>query len=37
MAREAGEMHTFVRPLSNDRRVVFTQQEPDSLLPEDGS
>jgi hypothetical protein len=37
LAREAGEMHTFVRPLSDDRRVVFTQQEPDSLLPEDGS
>jgi hypothetical protein len=35
-ARETGEMHTFVRPLSADRRVEFTQQEPESLLPPTG-
>jgi len=35
-ARETGEMHTFVRPLSADRRVEFTQQEPGSLLPPSG-
>jgi hypothetical protein len=36
LAREAGEMHTFVRPLSNDRRVEFTQRDPASLLPPSG-
>jgi hypothetical protein len=36
LAREAGEMHTFVRPLSADQRVEFTQQEPESLLPPTG-
>jgi hypothetical protein len=36
LARNAGEMHTFVRPLSDDRRVEFTQREPASLLPPTG-
>lgn len=28
-----GELHTYVRPLSDDRRVVFTQDDPEPLLP----
>ncbi|WP_129112602.1 DUF7529 family protein [Halegenticoccus tardaugens] len=33
-AREAGRMRTVVRPLSDDRRVVFTQDDPEPLFPE---
>lgn len=32
---ERGEMRTYVRPLSDEKRVVFSQQEPQSLLPEE--
>ncbi|QLG60773.1 DUF7529 family protein [Halorarum salinum] len=28
-----GEMRTFLRPLDDSRRVVFSQDEPDNLLP----
>jgi hypothetical protein len=35
-AAEAGEMHVFVRPLSDDRRVIFVQDDPEALLPDDG-
>lgn len=31
--REQGEMRAYVRPLSDEERVVFTQKEPDTLLP----
>lgn len=30
---ERGEMRTFLRPLDDARRVVFSQREPGSLLP----
>ncbi|MFC4358022.1 hypothetical protein ACFO0N_08690 [Halobium salinum] len=33
-AREAGEMRVVVRPLSDDEQVVFTQADPEPLLPE---
>ncbi|ESP87537.1 DUF7529 family protein [Candidatus Halobonum tyrrellensis] len=33
-AAEAGEMRTYVRPLDDDRRVVFTHRDPENLLPE---
>ncbi|WP_101294028.1 DUF7529 family protein [Halegenticoccus soli] len=33
-AREEGRMRTVVRPLSDDRRVVFTQEEPARLFPD---
>jgi hypothetical protein len=33
--REREEMRLFVRPLDDSERVVFTQQEPDALLPEE--
>ena len=32
-AAEAGEMRTYVRPLEDDRRVVFTHRDPTNLLP----
>jgi hypothetical protein len=32
---EGGEMRLFVRPLDDSERVVFSQQEPDALLPEE--
>ncbi len=28
-----GEMRTFLRPLDDSQRVVFSQEEPDNLLP----
>jgi hypothetical protein len=31
---ERGEMRTFLRPLDDSERVVFSQQEPDNLLPD---
>ncbi len=31
--RDAGRMQTYVRPLSDEERVVFTQTDPDNLLP----
>lgn len=31
-AREAGQVHVHVRPLSNDERVAFTLEEPDLLF-----
>jgi hypothetical protein len=34
-ATEAGEMRVFVRPLSDDRRVIFVQDDPETLLPAD--
>ena len=33
-AAERGEMRTYLRPLEDDRRVVFSQREPANLLPE---
>ncbi|MFC6823861.1 DUF7529 family protein [Halopelagius fulvigenes] len=36
-AADAGEMRVIVRPLSNDKRVVFEQRDPDSLFPEEGA
>lgn len=30
-----GEMRTYLRPLDDSRRVVFSQREPDNLLPAD--
>ena len=32
--RERDEMQLFIRPLDDSERVVFTQQSPDALLPE---
>jgi hypothetical protein len=32
-AREAAEMRVVVRPLSDDERVIFTQVDPEPLLP----
>lgn len=32
-AREAGEIHTYVRPLSDDAAVVFDHGDVDPLLP----
>ena len=32
-ARDRGRLDLFVRPLSDDRRVVFSQAEPERLLP----
>ena len=34
-ADAAGEMRVSVRPLSDDRRVTFTQADPSNLLPAD--
>lgn len=31
-AREAGQVHLHVRPLSNDERVAFTLEDPDLLF-----
>ena len=31
---ERGELRTFLRPLDDSERVVFSQSEPDNLLPE---
>lgn len=31
---EGGEMRTFLRPLDDSDRVVFSQEEPDNLLPD---
>lgn len=37
LVRERDEMRLYVRPLSDERRVVFTQEDPELLLPaEDG-
>ncbi|MFB6126098.1 MAG: hypothetical protein ABEJ79_02190 [Halolamina sp.] len=33
--RDGGEMRTFVRPLNDERRVVFTQADPDPFVPDD--
>lgn len=33
--RDADEMRTFVRPLDDERRVVFTQADADPFVPED--
>lgn len=33
-AAERGELRTFLRPLDDSERVVFSQSEPDTLLPE---
>lgn len=33
-AREHGEMRTYLRPLSDERRVVFTQSDPDPFFVE---
>ncbi|UIO99732.1 hypothetical protein Hbl1158_14600 [Halobaculum sp. CBA1158] len=35
-AERAGELHTYLRPLDDSERVVFTQREPDALFPEGG-
>jgi hypothetical protein len=35
-ATERGSLDLYVRPLADDRRVVFTQEEPELLLPESG-
>jgi hypothetical protein len=32
-AAEDGVLRTYVRPLSDDQRVVFTQEDPDALFP----
>lgn len=32
--RERGELRTFLRPLHDERRVVFSQQEPEPFYPE---
>lgn len=34
-ARTDGETRTYVRPLSDERRVVFTHEGPEALLPGD--
>jgi hypothetical protein len=34
-AADEGVLRTYVRPLADDERVVFTQEEPDSLFPVD--
>ncbi len=34
-AGEDGTLRTYVRPLSDDQRVVFTQEDPDALFPDD--
>ncbi|WP_363464359.1 DUF7529 family protein [Halogeometricum borinquense] len=31
---ERGEMRLYIRPLSDDRRVVFVQEDPEALLPD---
>jgi hypothetical protein len=33
-ARERGSLDLYVRPLADDRRVVFTQEAPELILPE---
>jgi hypothetical protein len=33
-ARERGHIDLFVRPLADDRRVVFSQERPELILPE---
>jgi hypothetical protein len=33
-ALERGRIDLFVRPLADDRRVVFSQEEPRLILPE---
>ncbi len=33
-ALSRGEIDIFLRPLSNDRQVVFTQSDPELLLPQ---
>lgn len=33
-AADRGEMRTYLRPLEDDRRVVFSQHDPVSLLPD---
>ncbi|WP_435061995.1 DUF7529 family protein [Halobaculum sp. EA56] len=33
-AAEAGELRTYLRPLDDSERVVFTQRDPDALFPE---
>lgn len=35
LVRENDEMQLFVRPLDDSERVLFTQQEPEALLPEE--
>jgi hypothetical protein len=35
LVRDRDEMQLFVRPLDDNERVLFTQQEPDALLPEE--
>ncbi|MEF8801668.1 MAG: hypothetical protein V5A38_02905 [Halolamina sp.] len=35
LVRERDEMQLFVRPLDDSERVLFTQQEPDALFPEE--
>ena len=37
LAAEAGELHTYLRPLDDAERVVFTHRDPDPLLPEESS
>jgi hypothetical protein len=31
---EQGEMRTFLRPLDDSERIVFSQEDPDNLLPD---
>lgn len=35
-AEEAGTCHTYVRPLSDDRRVVFSHEDPSLFFPPEG-
>jgi len=35
LVREHDEMQLFVRPLDDSERVLFTQQDPEALLPEE--
>ena len=34
LATETGALHTYLRPLDDSSRVVFTHRDPDPLLPE---